>query len=88
MVDRVALNIKDPVTDALARELSRETGESLTEALRVALGERLARVRRQASVGARSADLQRYIDRGRQRTILDARSADEILGYDEHGLPR
>lgn len=84
----MALNIKDPVTDALARELSRETGESITEALRIAIGERLTRLRRQASVGARSADLQRYVDRGRQRATLDARSADEILGYDENGLPQ
>ncbi len=84
----MALNIKDPVTDALARELSQETGESITEALRVALGERLARVRRQASMGARSADLQRYVDRGRARAALDHRSAEEILGYDEHGLPQ
>lgn len=84
----MALNIKDPVTDALARELSRETGESITEALRVAIGERLLRLRRQAAVGARSIDLQRYIDRGRQRAMLDDRSADEILGYDEHGLPQ
>lgn len=84
----MALNIKDPVTDALARELSQATGESITEALRIALGERLARVRRQASMGARSADLQRYIDRGRARATLDDRSAEEILGYDEHGLPQ
>lgn len=84
----MALNIKDPVTDALARDLARETGESITQALRVALGERLARVRRQASAGKRSADLQRYIERGRQRPVLDPRPADEILGYDEHGLPR
>ncbi|MFT4296891.1 MAG: type II toxin-antitoxin system VapB family antitoxin [Micropruina sp.] len=84
----MALNIKDPATDALARELARATGESITEALRTALGERLARVRRQASVGSKATDLQRYIDRGRRRELLDERSAEEILGYDEHGLPR
>lgn len=83
----MTLNINDPVTDALARELSRETGESITEALRIAIGERLTRLRGQAAVGARFANLQRYVDRGRQRATLDARSADEILGYDENGLP-
>jgi len=67
--------------------LARETGESITEALRVALGERLARVRRRASVGVRTDELQRFIDRGRRRAALDQRSHDEILGYDEHGLP-
>jgi antitoxin VapB len=83
----MALNIKDPVTDSLARELAAQTGESITEAVRTAMAERLARLRRQASVAGRTADLQRFIDRGRQRVTLDDRSADEILGYDENGLP-
>lgn len=83
----MALNIKDPATDALARELADLTGETITDALRTALGERLARIRRQSSVRQRMADLQRYIDRGRQRATLDRRTVDEILGYDEHGLP-
>ena len=41
----MALNIKDPETDRLARELAQATGESITEATRVAIAERLARVR-------------------------------------------
>ncbi|HNV11384.1 MAG TPA: type II toxin-antitoxin system VapB family antitoxin [Propionibacteriaceae bacterium] len=81
------LNIKDPQTDRIARELASVTGESLTEALRIALEERLARVRRQATVSARRESLQRYIDRGRRRETLDSRSDDEILGFDETGLP-
>lgn len=83
----MALNIKDPVTDALARELAARTGESITEAIRIAMSERLARLRRQASLAGRTADLQRFIERGRQRMTLDERSPDEILGYDENGLP-
>lgn len=83
----MALNIKDPVTDALARELAAQTGESITEAIRVAMSERLARLRRRSSAAGRTADLQRFIDRGRQRAVLDDRPAEEILGYDENGLP-
>ncbi|MFT3889241.1 MAG: type II toxin-antitoxin system VapB family antitoxin [Arachnia sp.] len=83
----MAINIKDPATDALARELAAQTGESLTVALRVALQERLVRVRRQATVDQRSSRLHRYIDRGRSRKVLDSRSAEEILGYDDHGIP-
>ena len=45
----MALNIKDTITDALARELAAQTGESLTDAIRIAMSERLARVRRQAA---------------------------------------
>lgn len=82
----MALNIKDPATDALARELAAQTGESLTEAIRVAMSERLARLRRQAAAASRTVDLQRFIDRGRARATLDDRSAEEILGYDENGL--
>lgn len=81
----MAINIKDPVTDALARELAAETGETITEAIRTAMSQRLARVRRQARSADR--DLQRFIDRGRARPILDARPAEVILGYDQDGLP-
>lgn len=83
----MALNIKDPATDALARELAATTGESITEAVRVAMSERLARLRRQTTVGARASDLQRFIDRGRRRATLDPRTPEQIVGYDESGLP-
>lgn len=83
----MALNIKDPVTDALARELVAQTGESLTEAIRIAMSERLARLRRQAAASGRVADLQRFINRGRQRATLDDRTPEAIIGYDENGLP-
>ncbi|HMS36583.1 MAG TPA: type II toxin-antitoxin system VapB family antitoxin [Arachnia sp.] len=83
----MALNIKDPATDALARELSALTGETITDALRGALRERLTQVRRRESMRDRTSDLQRYIDRGRRRATVDDRPVDEILGYDEHGLP-
>ena len=41
----MALNIEDPETDRLARELAQATGESITEAAKTAIEERLARVR-------------------------------------------
>ena len=37
-------------------------------------------------MSGRAADLQRFIDRGRQRATLDDRTPEEILGYDENGL--
>ena len=82
----MALNIKDPETDRLARELSRETGESITVAARIAIAERLARIRA-ARTARTTDDLQDIIDRGRARPLIDYRPVDEILGYDEHGLP-
>jgi len=80
----MALNIKDPETDRLARELADATGESITVATREAIRERLERVRRQPVKGH---DLSEIISRGRARRNLDQRTEDEILGYNAAGLP-
>jgi antitoxin VapB len=83
----VALNIKDQETDRLARELAAATGESITVAARRAIEERLARVRARREAQPAADELRALILRGRARAILDDRSPDEILGYDDHGLP-
>jgi antitoxin VapB len=82
------LSIKDPETESLARELARRTGESITEATRRALEDRLRRV-----AGAKRApllleDLAAIRKRVAAMPVLDRRSPDEILDYDETGLPR
>lgn len=82
----MALNIKDPETDRLARELAIATGESITVAARRAIEERLARVRASAPIGRRD-EIDAIIRRGRSRPILDQRSEDEILGFGIDGLP-
>lgn len=82
----VALNIKDETTDRLARELAELTGQPITTAVREAIEERLASLRRRRSVASRP-NLAEIIARGRARPVLDDRPDDEILGYDEHGLP-
>ncbi len=85
----MALNIKHAEADRLARELSNATGETLTEAVVNALRERLARKKIGKPVPQSAKAL---FEQARQRLsrlpIKDARSTDEILGYDEHGLPR
>ncbi|WP_066904014.1 type II toxin-antitoxin system VapB family antitoxin [Millisia brevis] len=82
----MALNIKDPETDRLARELAQLTGKPITTALREAIEEKLAALRaRQSAVTA--AGLEAIIARGRARATIDDRSADTILGYDDRGLP-
>lgn len=84
----MALNIKDPGTDRLARELAKLTGESITTATRTALEQRLARERRRDTSTEARDRLMAIVRRGRARPRLDDRSAEEILGYDQHGLPR
>ena len=83
----MALNIKNDETDRLVHELAETTGESLTEAVTVAVRERLDSLRRRAArpdVRARVADLQAFVANLPDR---DGRTAEEVLGYDQHGLP-
>lgn len=85
----MALSIKHPEADKLARELAALTGETLTDAVLNALRERVQRARmRQRNRRKRLFDRILEISR-RARTlpVLDDRSPDEILGYDENGLP-
>lgn len=84
----MALNIKNDEADRLARELAELTGESLTEVVIEALRERLQRESgRMLSFGLRE-DLVRIQQRIAKLPRLDARSDEEIIGYDETGLPR
>lgn len=84
----MALNIKNPEAHRLAHELAGETGETLTEAVTEALRERLA-ARRSGVHGdlleAEVAEIQDFVAALPDR---DRRTAEEILGYDEFGLPR
>jgi antitoxin VapB len=82
------LSIKNDVTERLARQVARVTGESLTEAIQKALEERLDRLNRGRKSQILSSQLGEILRRVDELPILDPRAADEILGYDEHGLPR
>ncbi len=85
----MALSVKDPETDRLARTVARLTGESLTTAVRNALAERLERELRKRADGPGLA--QRLDALAKDCAVLpdyDTRSPDEIVGYDENGLWR
>lgn len=82
----MALSIKHPEADRLARELARATGESLTEAVTTALRERLVRETGRSPEGTRAA-VARIQARVAAAPVLDDRTDDEIIGYDEFGLP-
>ncbi|MCY3660687.1 MAG: type II toxin-antitoxin system VapB family antitoxin [Caldilineaceae bacterium] len=85
----MALSIKNKETRRLARELTHLTGETMTEAITVALRERLERMRRESSTEAR---LQRLLAIGRRcASMLDDGPAAVEHGdflYDERGLPK
>lgn len=83
----MALSIKDPETEQLARTLAERTGETITIATRRALEERLRRIGSDARKAALLEDLAASRRRWSALPVLDNRSADEIIGYDEYGLP-
>jgi antitoxin VapB len=83
----MALSIKDPEADRLARELAKATGQTLTDAITGALRDKLRIVcgdRRTEEQFV--ADAMKIVERSAKRPVLDDRTADEIIGYDEKGL--
>jgi|CXWL01.1.fsa_nt_gi antitoxin VapB len=78
----MALRIMNADVERLARELAKETGESLT----VALEERLRRRRSKPGSSLR-AELEAIGQRCSQFPVLDPRRPEEIVGYDASGLP-
>jgi len=85
----MALSLKDPETDRLAREVARLTGESLTEAVRTALAERLERERLRRGRRPRRSVAEALNALALECAALpdfDTRSPDEIIGYDENGM--
>jgi len=82
------LSIKSIETERLARKLAERTGESLTTAIQKALEERLERLDRQRRVSTLTTQLQDILRRVDNLPDLDPRSPDEIIGYDEYGVPR
>jgi antitoxin VapB len=83
----MALSIKDPETERLARTLAERTGETITIATRRALEERLRRIGSDARKAALLEDLATSRRRWSALPVLDNRNADEIMDYDENGLP-
>ncbi|HZB88700.1 MAG TPA: type II toxin-antitoxin system VapB family antitoxin [Terracidiphilus sp.] len=85
------MNIKNPETEQLARELASRTGESLTLAITVALKERLER--QQERSPKPSDRLQKLIELSARTAPLmnDGRTTKELfdeLYDDETGLPK
>lgn len=79
----MVLSIKSAQADQFARELAELTGETITEAVVTSLEARLALER----LRQRERSLRDIVERFRQLPVLDERRIDDILGYDEHGLP-
>ena len=85
----VALNIRDPEVHRLARAVADATGETMTEAVGTALAERLQRLTEvpEAERRRRVEALMEMARRFAELPVEDPRPIDEILTYDEDGLP-
>ncbi len=83
----MALTIRNPETERLVTELVRETGENKITAITTALRDRLMRVQRERQHRSLADEVERIAQHFASLPVLDNRTPDEILGYDENGLP-
>ena len=82
------ISIKAPEADRLARDLAAVTGESITVAVTIAMRERLKREERKREDKRQLiADIVALADHYASLPVFDARTEDEIMGWDENGLP-
>jgi antitoxin VapB len=84
----MALNIRNAKAERLAEELAKLTGETKTAAVTRALEDRLKRLRRERSRLRLADELDAIAMQCARLPLRDERTAEEILDYDEHGLPR
>ncbi|MEX2537010.1 MAG: type II toxin-antitoxin system VapB family antitoxin [Trueperaceae bacterium] len=85
----MALNIKNPEAHRLAQELAEATGGSITKAVTDALRDAVDKSRKQQGPrrAALAAELDAIAEHCAALPVKDARTAEEILGYDDQGLP-
>jgi antitoxin VapB len=92
----MAFHIRNQAAEDALRRLCELTGESLTDAVLKSLKMRLeheARTRGEVPVKREQREeflweeYRKMQDRIAKLPVLDNRTADEIIGYDEHGLP-
>lgn len=85
----MTLSIKDPVADELARDVAKLKGLTLTEAVIESL-----RREKEYELRKKARHVENLVEIGMaiahhcaSLPVYDERSPDEILGYDENGLP-
>lgn len=82
----MTLEIDNPEADKLAQELAKHTGEAIPQAVIAALRERFERTKKSENLFL-ADDFRRIGRECAALPVLDARTPDEILGYDGTGVP-
>jgi antitoxin VapB len=84
----MAISLKSPEADRLARQLTDVTGETITDAIVNSMRERLVREnRKREDKELLIADIMAIAEHCASLPVLDNRTEDEIMGWDENGLP-
>jgi len=87
----MGMNIKDPQAHSMARELAALTGQSLTDAVKMALQQALNNIKA-TQTGSKPSPLADRLNEIALRCAAlpdaDDRTAEAILDYNEQGLPR
>jgi antitoxin VapB len=83
----MALSLKNTELEKLARRRARRRGETLTEAILSALRES-ERNAAKAGKNVSAEEILRLAKVVRDLPSLSTRSEEEILGYDERGIPK
>ena len=80
----MALNVEHPEAD---RRIARTTGESIIGAVPTAIEESLQCETGRGGTDAVRKSIRLIQQRFAAKRVADTRTPDEIIGYDEHGLP-
>ena len=83
----MAISIRNPKAEELAREVAAESGENLTQAIIHALEERLERLKGRRMTEDLAEEIMKISERCSALPQLDDRTPEEILGYDSKGVP-
>jgi antitoxin VapB len=84
----MALSIQNKKAEKLAREVASQSGETITQAITRASEERLERMRGRRTAADTTVEILKIARRRSQLPDKDARIPEEILGYDDIGVPR
>ena len=83
----MALSIHNPKAEKLARELAAKSGETITQAIVTALEERLVRMQGKKEPMDLAEEIMKIAGRCSRIPDKDPRSVEEILNYDQKGVP-
>ena len=89
----MALNIRNPETERLARNIAEATGKPLPTVVKEAIAAKAEAdgvdddAPKQRRKKLDFDKLNAIIERAATRPVLDARTADEIIGYNAYGVP-